>query len=128
MVTKKQFTLGLAIAFCLGFFICDFSNPKGILAQAVPVTTNIIYDTLNGRIQDLRGQHDALSNRVNGLTDNVSSNSQKIEALSSSVKKLAELQKSSIQSDVSPKEFEKLRQDVLKLKASLQAMRELQFQ
>jgi hypothetical protein len=102
MISKRELTLFLALAFSLGYIFSDIVKPAFVQAE----TTNIVYDTLNAKILEQANRINALSGRVSSLESKVNSYDVKINTVANSVKKLSRIVDNTLDDFVTKKEFQ----------------------
>lgn len=115
-MSNKKVILLIAIAFSSGFMMAEFKYPALTFAQGV---TNYIYDELNGKITKANTEIDVLRGRLSTLEKSSQAADAKIANMTESIKKLLELQKSSL-SDT------ELKKQVTQLKLTVNKMKEVQ--
>src|SRR3989339_1801951 len=106
MLNKREIVLIISLAFCAGAMFSDFTKPKFIEAK----TSNIVYDTLDAKINALTATVTSVTARVTKLESTANEKDPRLTTLSTAIKQL-----SAVQKDLSTS-LDRVARDVLALK------------
>lgn len=88
MLNKREATLFICLAFCLGIIFSDITRIQPVNARV----TNIVYEDLDRKITVVRGNLARLTKRVDTLEQVKGNNDAKTNSLAQAVKSLTQSQ------------------------------------
>jgi peptidoglycan hydrolase CwlO-like protein len=109
MINKREIVLAISLAFCAGVIFSDFTKPKPIEAEV----TNIVYDTLDKKINKTNASLSRLASRVSSLESRIDQKDSKIAAMAKTLKVTNQVSKD-------------LAKDILKIQKEIAVIKSMQ--
>lgn len=118
MINKREIILVVALAFSLGVIFTDLTRPNASIAE----TTNIVYDTLDAKINKLASRVNGIQAQVNSLQKKSDAKDPRVDSLAKSVRDVASVQRTILNDMATKKQLNDLNEKISAVEAYSQGV------